>query len=131
LQLLVFLGCFSFGSPADEHPSAGLNAIGLCNSVWKRRIASAKPFAVPPAGQVGGKMMNRGHLVYGDMDQLGSNIRTLVDRNIRERLQNERQLAERRMTKHRLDARKSCTPDITSYRIALRQFKRWLRGIAH
>jgi hypothetical protein len=66
--------------------------------------------------------MNRGQLVFGDLDQLGSNIGTLVDRTIRKQLQNERQLAEHRTTKHRLEARKSCAPDATNYRIALHQF---------
>jgi hypothetical protein len=74
--------------------------------------------------------MNQGQLVFGDGDQLGIGCRALVDRTIRERLQNERQLAEHRMTKHRLEAKKSCSPDAASYRIALRQFKRWLRAIA-
>jgi hypothetical protein len=68
--------------------------------------------------------MNQGQLVFGN------GFSTLINRTLRERLQNERQLAERRMTKYRLEARKSCAPDATSYRISLRQFKRWLRGLA-
>lgn len=73
--------------------------------------------------------MNQGQLVFGDGNQLGNGFRTLVDRTIRERLQNERQFAERRMKKHRLEARKSCAPDATRHRIALYRFKRWLRAI--
>jgi hypothetical protein len=74
--------------------------------------------------------MNQGRLAFSDGDQLGNSFATLLDRTICERLQNERQLAEHRTTKHRLEARKSCAPDATSYRIALRQFKQWLRAIA-
>jgi hypothetical protein len=73
--------------------------------------------------------MNRGQLIFGDLDQLGHSFGTLVDCKMRERLQHERQLAEHRMTKHRLEAKKSCAPNAASYRIVLHQFKRWLRAI--
>jgi hypothetical protein len=74
--------------------------------------------------------MNWRPLLLGDEDQLGNRFRSLVDRKIRERRQNERQLAERRTTKHRLQAKKSCVADARSYRVASHQFKRWLRAIA-
>jgi hypothetical protein len=74
--------------------------------------------------------MNQGQRVFGDGDQLGNGFRTLIDRTIRERLRYERQLAEHRTTKHRLQARKSCLADARSYRVAAYQFKRWLRAIA-
>jgi len=74
--------------------------------------------------------MNFGQLLLGDEDHFGSRFRTFVDRKIRERRQNERQLAERRTTKHRFEARKSCVADARSYRVASHQFKRWLRAIA-
>ena len=75
--------------------------------------------------------MNLGQLLLGDEDHFGSGFRTFVDRKIRERRQNERQLAERRTTKHRFESRKSCVADARSYRVASHQFKRWLRAIAH
>jgi hypothetical protein len=71
-----------------------------------------------------------GQLLLGHEDQLGNDFRTLIDRKIRQRRQNERQLAERRTTKHRLEARKSCVADARNYRVASHQFKRWLRAIA-
>ncbi|HEY4273324.1 MAG TPA: hypothetical protein VGM65_15100 [Candidatus Udaeobacter sp.] len=74
--------------------------------------------------------MNRGQLQLGNEDQLGNAFRTLVYRNIRERRQNERQLAERRTTTHRLQARNSCVADAKSYRVASHQFKLWLRAMA-
>lgn len=75
--------------------------------------------------------MNWVQLLFGrSQDQLGSDFRTLIDRKIRERRQNERGLAERRTTKHRLEARKSCVADARSYRVASHQFKRWIRAIA-
>lgn len=75
--------------------------------------------------------MNWVQLLFGrSQDQLGNGFRTLVDRKIRERRQNERRLAEGRTTKHRLQARKSCVADARSYRVASHQFKRWIRAIA-
>jgi hypothetical protein len=44
----------------------------------------------------------------------------LVDRKIREKRRDERRLAERRTTKHRFQARKSCIADARSYRVARR-----------
>ena len=75
--------------------------------------------------------MNLGQLLLGDEDHLGNGFGTFIDRKIRERRQNERQLAEYRATKHRLEARKSCVADARSYRVASHQFKRWLRAVAH
>ena len=74
--------------------------------------------------------MNWRQLLLGNGDQLGNSFRSLVDRKIHERRQNERQLAERRTTKHRLQAKKSCVADARSYRVASHQFRRWLRAIA-
>jgi hypothetical protein len=74
--------------------------------------------------------MNLGQLVLGGHDQLGNDFKTFVDRTIRERRQSERLLAEHRITKHRLQARKSCVADARSYRVASRRFKRWLRAVA-
>ena len=51
------------------------------------------------------------------------------DRKICERRQNERQLAERRTTKHRLEGRKSCVADARSY-VASHQFNGSPRAIA-
>ena len=70
-------------------------------------------------------------LLFGVRDQLGDDFRRLVDRKIREGRQNERQLAEFRTTKHRLEARKSCVADGRSYRVASHQFRRWLSATAH
>jgi hypothetical protein len=75
--------------------------------------------------------MNLGLLLLGDENQLGNGFRIFVDRKIGEQRQNERQLAERRTTKYRLRARKSCVADARSYRVASHRFKRWLRAIAH
>jgi hypothetical protein len=74
--------------------------------------------------------MKLGQLLLGAQDQLGNGFSTFADRKIRERRQNERQLAERLTTRHRLEARKSCIADARSYRVASNQFKRWLRVIA-
>ena len=75
--------------------------------------------------------MKLGQLLLGDEYQLGNGFRAFVDRKIRERRQTERQLAECRTTKYRLQARKSCVADARSYRVASHRFKRWLRAIAH
>jgi hypothetical protein len=47
-------------------------------------------------------------------------FKALVGRKIRERRQDERQLAEHRTTKHQLQARNSCVADARSYRVARR-----------
>ena len=47
-------------------------------------------------------------------------FKALVGRKIRERRQDERQLAEHRTTKHQLQARNSCVADSRSYRVARR-----------
>jgi hypothetical protein len=47
-------------------------------------------------------------------------FKALVGRKIRERRQDERQLAEHRATKHQLQARNSCVADARSYRVARR-----------
>ena len=46
---------------------------------------------------------------------------TLANRKIRERLEDERRLAEHRATKHQLQARNSCVSDARSYRVASRR----------
>jgi len=73
-------------------------------------------------------MMKWGQLLLGGQDQLGNG--SGLSPTVRERRQNEGQLAERRTTKHRLEARKSRVADAKSYRIASHQSKRWLRAIA-
>lgn len=47
-------------------------------------------------------------------------FKALVGREIRERRQDERQLAEHRTTKHQLQARNSCVADARNYRVARR-----------
>ena len=47
-------------------------------------------------------------------------FKALVGRKIRQRRQDERQLAEHRTTKHQLQARSSCVADARSYRVARR-----------
>ena len=47
-------------------------------------------------------------------------FKALVGRKIREQRQDERQLAEHRMTKHELQVRNSCVADARSYRVARR-----------
>ncbi len=74
--------------------------------------------------------MSWGQLLWAGQHHLGTGFKIFVDRTIRERRQNERQLAERRTTKHRLEARKSCIADARNYRVASHQFKCWLRAIA-
>ena len=61
--------------------------------------------------------------------QLGNNFKALVDRKIRERRRDERQLAERCTTKHQFEARSSCIADARSYRVASQRFKRWLTAV--
>jgi hypothetical protein len=45
-------------------------------------------------------------------------FKALADRKIRERLEDERRLAEHRTTKHELQAKNSCVADARSYRVA-------------
>jgi hypothetical protein len=62
-------------------------------------------------------------------DDIENSFMHLVDRKIREQRREERRLAEQRITKHQLQARKSCVADGRSYRIARRLpalFKYWL-----
>jgi hypothetical protein len=47
-------------------------------------------------------------------------FKVLVGRKVRERRQDERQLAEHCTTKHQLQARNSCVADARSYRVARR-----------
>jgi hypothetical protein len=47
-------------------------------------------------------------------------LKALVGRKVRERRQDERQLAEHCTTKHQLQARNSCVADARSYRVARR-----------
>ena len=49
-----------------------------------------------------------------------NSFKALVGRKIRERRQDERQLAEHCTTKHQLQARNSCVADARSYRLARR-----------
>jgi hypothetical protein len=53
-------------------------------------------------------------------DEIENSFMQLVDRSIREKRRDERRLAERRATKHRFQARKSCIADARSYRVARR-----------
>jgi hypothetical protein len=45
-------------------------------------------------------------------------FRTLVARKLREQHREERRLAQKRTTKHRLQARMSCIADARNYRVA-------------
>jgi hypothetical protein len=63
--------------------------------------------------------MNGKFLLFGQ-DEIENSFMHLVDRSIREQRREERRLAERRATKHRFQARKSCVADARSYRIARR-----------
>jgi hypothetical protein len=47
-------------------------------------------------------------------------FKALIDRKLREGRQEERRLAERRGTKHRFEAIKSCIADARTYRVARR-----------
>jgi hypothetical protein len=53
-------------------------------------------------------------------DEIENSFMQRVDRKIREKRRDERRLAERRTTKHRFQARKSCIADARSYRVARR-----------
>jgi len=63
----------------------------------------------------GGKTMiwEKPHLLVGYRVERG--FKTLVDRTIRKQRCEERRLAERRNSKHRFQARKSCILDAQSY----------------
>lgn len=61
--------------------------------------------------------MNGNGLLFGG-DQVRDILKALVDRQTRRFRRDERRLAERRTTKHRFKARKSCVADARSYRIA-------------
>jgi hypothetical protein len=63
--------------------------------------------------------MKRKFPLFG-RDQIENSFMHLVDRSIRKQRREERRLAERRATKHRLQARKSCIADARSYRVARR-----------
>jgi len=63
--------------------------------------------------------MNGKFLFFG-RGETESSFMHFVDRKIREERGDERRLAEQRTTKHRVQARKSCTADARSYRIARR-----------
>ena len=64
------------------------------------------------------KIMNWDQLLVIGRDR--ESFKALVGRKIRERRQDERQLAEHRTTKHQLQARNSCVADARSYRVARR-----------
>src|SRR4029077_15169450 len=68
---------------------------------------------------IGGQTMNGKFLLFG-RDEIENSFMHLVDRSIREQRRDERRLAERRATKHRFQARKSCVADARSYRVARR-----------
>jgi hypothetical protein len=53
-------------------------------------------------------------------DEIENSFMHLVDRSIRKQRRDERRFAERRTTKHRFQARKSCIADARSYRVARR-----------
>ena len=63
--------------------------------------------------------MNGKFRLFG-RDEIENSFMHLVDRSIREQRRDERRLAERRTTKHRFQARKSCIADARSYRVARR-----------
>ena len=52
--------------------------------------------------------------------RIPGSFKNFVDRKIRERRRDERQLAAHRTTKHQLQARNSCVADARSYRVARR-----------
>ena len=64
------------------------------------------------------KIMNWDTLLVIGRDR--DSFKALVGRKIRERRQDERQLAEHCTTKHQLQARNSCVADARSYRVARR-----------
>ena len=85
----------------------------------RRSHSPGRPDAKANAINLGGELQlnwDKLHLIGRDRDS----FKTLVDRKIRERGRDERQLAEQRSTKHQLQARKSCVADARSYRVARR-----------
>jgi hypothetical protein len=63
--------------------------------------------------------MNGTSLLFA-RDEIENSFMHFIDRQIREQRRDERRLAEQRTTKHRFQARKSCTADARSYRVARR-----------
>jgi hypothetical protein len=63
--------------------------------------------------------MNGKFLLFG-RDEIANSLIRFVDRKIGEQRRDERRLAEQRITKHRIQARKSCIADARNYRIARR-----------
>jgi hypothetical protein len=64
--------------------------------------------------------MNWGKLHLSGRDQVQVTFSTLVNREIRKRRLDERQLAEHRTAKHQIQARNSCVVDARNYRVARR-----------
>jgi len=62
--------------------------------------------------------MNSEKIRLFSRDWIERKFKALVDRTIRERRREERRFTEQRTTMHRLKARKSCTADARSYRVA-------------
>ena len=62
--------------------------------------------------------MNREKLQSFSRGWIEHRFKALVDRNLRQLRRAERQRAEQRTTKHRLQARNSCIADARSYRVA-------------
>jgi hypothetical protein len=63
------------------------------------------------------KTMNWKLYLFG-WNQIEHSFKALVDRRVRERRREDRRLAEQRTTMHQVWARKSCTADARSYRVA-------------
>jgi hypothetical protein len=82
-------------------------------------IRTRKTFGHTLIESLGSKIINGKFPLIG-RSQIGNSFKTLVDRNIRERRRDERQLAEQRTTKHQFQARKSCVADARGYRVARR-----------
>jgi hypothetical protein len=99
-------------SASDGHPNAEVNAIPLVH------LQDGKL-----------QQMNWEKLLLLGGDRVQSNFGTLVDRKVRDQRRNERRLTEYRMTKHQIEARKSCVADARSYRVASHGFKRWLAAM--
>jgi hypothetical protein len=68
---------------------------------------------------IGGQTMNGKFPLFG-RNEIENSFMRFVDRKVREQRRDERQLAEQRTTKHRLQARKSGIADARTYRIARR-----------
>jgi hypothetical protein len=67
----------------------------------------------------GGQLMNGKSLLFG-RDENENSLMRFVDRKILEQRREERRFAEQRITKHRVQARKSCVADARNYRVARR-----------